>query len=536
MRSKWRTAAPRWLYFFSFVWLATFGRFTSVLLEELGLTAAQLGVVIAGSRLLSLFTSPLLAWISDAIRDPWLVGLICAVSQCSFSLLIFAVGIFIPATGSGATAATIRTASASLCVVLGLVSVSGFFPILDALTVEAVGTAGYADERVWGAMSWGVAHLALGAIADWSGSTLNIALVNPVGTALFLFFYCRFRREQRVEGKRKGKGVTRRDGRIRLGSKDHGSSSGDEEDAVREGTAGTAPAAGADDAIVVVELANLDATAGDEDVSSPLTQRAAAAAASAESTSATTSAATTTPLAAGELEAATVTLAAGETPPQPPRAPFSAFRAALLRPTVAIFLVCGAVLSGGVSCVTNLLFLYMKDELGSSNILCGASVIVTVVFEIPIFKIASRVHKILKVNGLVVVAMGAYCVRGIGYSLVPRSMPYLILLLEPLHGVTYSTIKIAQVDFLKSNAPYGWEATMQSLSAATGGIGSMVGVVVGGMVLERYGATLLYRVAAGCVLLALCAFVAASALCKGKAMGHEKEGGEKAAVESDVQV
>ena len=438
-RRRWNAAAPRWLYFTSFVWLATYGRFSSVLLEEIGFSATQLGAVIGSARLISLVASPALAAAADQIEDPWVVGAVLVALQCASALLLFAAGTFLPALGGVAPA--VRLATCGCLFVFGIVAVSAFFPILDALTVEAVGSTAYADERLWGAVSWGVAHLMLGSIADWSGSMRNIALVNPAATAVFGVFYICFRRAQRGEST----------------------------------AAQPLP-------VVLAQGADAVANAAETSRRAPRDEAAAAESAAQAATAAD--------------------------PPR--RAPFRELRVVLLTPLVATFLVVCAVLSGAVSCVTNLLFLFMKDGLGSSNVLCGASVIVTVVFEIPIFIVARRVQKVLRVRGLVIVAMSAYVLRGVGYSLVPRAHPALILAMEPLHGVTYSCIKIAQVSFLKAHSPPGWEATMQSLASAVGGLGSMVGVVAGGFVIERFGAKLLYLAAAVCVGAALVVYVGVS--------------------------
>ena len=468
----WSAAAPRYLYFTSFIWLATFGRFSSVLLEEIGFSATQLGTVIGLARLISLVASPALAAAADVIRDPWVIGAVLVALQCVCSLLLFAASAFLPANDG--VVGVVRLATCGCVFVCGIVAVGAFFPILDALTVEAVGSTAYADERVWGAVSWGVAHLALGFIADWSGSMRNIALVNPVATAVFGVFYICFRRAQRVSA------------------------------------ALPLPVHPAE---YVVAADGADGPA-----------RAEASAASS--------------LRAEHGEAASAEAAAateGATAPTR-RAPFRELRVVLLSPLVATFLITCAVLSGAVSCVTNLLFLFMKDGLGSSNVLCGASVIVTVVFEIPIFVVARRVQKVLRVRGLVVVAMLAYILRGAGYSLVPRAHPFLILALEPLHGVTYGCIKIAQVSFLKAHSPLGWEATMQSLASAVGGVGSMVGVVVGGFVIERFGAKVLYRGAAMCVGVGLAAYVGVSQCAAPEKAAEDLAEAEAGLAEEDVEM
>jgi hypothetical protein len=89
-----------------------------------------------------------------------------------------------------------------------------------------------------------------------------------------------------------------------------------------------------------------------------------------------------------------------------------------------------------MSVVENLIFLYF-EFLGGSNTLCGLTVAVTVLFELPIFHYASEVLRWMELPvwmfqwGCV-----AYVVRVIGYSIVPESRAMWVLVLEPLHGVT----------------------------------------------------------------------------------------------------
>lgn len=155
-----------------------------------------------------------------------------------------------------------------------------------------------------------------------------------------------------------------------------------------------------------------------------------------------------------------------------------------------IFLI--LILRMGTSIVENLIFLFFTNELGSSNFICGLSVVVTVLFEIPIFHYSSYFLKTLNRNGLMILACLSYSSRVIGYTLL--SSPWYILLLEPLHGVTYGFSTIASVDYVAGMVSSDLQATGQGLlGSLQTGIGTLIGVGLGGYIEEKYGSIVLYR-------------------------------------------
>ena len=70
--------------------------------------------------------------------------------------------------------------------------------------------------------------------------------------------------------------------------------------------------------------------------------------------------------------------------------------------------------------VEMLVFLFFVDELGASFALCGASVAVTVSFEIPIFYFSPWILARVSKKTLFVIAHLSYAVRVVGYTLVPN--------------------------------------------------------------------------------------------------------------------
>lgn len=163
-----------------------------------------------------------------------------------------------------------------------------------------------------------------------------------------------------------------------------------------------------------------------------------------------------------------------------------------------MFILCVLVLSMGMSIVENLLFVFFTQTLHANNFLCGLSVAVTVVFEIPIFYYGKYLLARFGVVGLMTIAMVTYATRVIGYTLVPNG--WYVLLLEPLHGVTYGCSAIASVEFASSVCPPGLEATSQTLiGICRYGVGYVIGTGLAGYIEQHFGSDVLYR-GAGCIV------------------------------------
>lgn len=106
----------------------------------------------------------------------------------------------------------------------------------------------------------------------------------------------------------------------------------------------------------------------------------------------------------------------------------------------------------------------------------------------------------------------AYTTRVVGYTLVPNE--WLVLVLEPLHGVTFACLKTAQVEYVAAVTPQGLDATGQIImSTITSLGGSLVGTAVGGYVEHTYGSTILYR---GAALIVACVFMVYGTLVSGE--------------------
>jgi len=160
----------------------------------------------------------------------------------------------------------------------------------------------------------------------------------------------------------------------------------------------------------------------------------------------------------------------------------------------------------GMSIVENLVFLLFR-ELNASYILCGISVVVTVVFEIPLFNKSKWLLERWGVSVLLVIAGLCYSFRVVGYTLCPGG--WSVLLFEPMHGITIATVTTASAEMVSSITPPELTATGQAfLGLIRGGVGSALGNSVGGAIIHLYGESACYRFSAAIVSLGLCVYSA----------------------------
>ena len=172
---------------------------------------------------------------------------------------------------------------------------------------------------------------------------------------------------------------------------------------------------------------------------------------------------------------------------------------------LALFLLTACVMGAATSLVENLLFLFMRNDLKAGYALCGLSVVITVSFEIPIFAVGKRLLARFGAKVLILAGMAAYVVRVVVYTLVSDAA--FVLVVEPLHGVTYSFMQTSLVAYMADVAPPGTTSTGQGLLNLCRDVGRLVGTVGGGFVLQELGSSVMYRSAAVAVLVNM-AFVA----------------------------
>ncbi len=131
-------------------------------------------------------------------------------------------------------------------------------------------------------------------------------------------------------------------------------------------------------------------------------------------------------------------------------------------------------------------------------------------FEIPLFYFSKQVLTFFGSKSLLLIACVAYSSRVFAYTIM--SNPWQVMLVEPLHGVTYACSQLAAVDFaanLKYNGKNNekFVASVQGLRGAVSSLGYAIGTLFGGFVLQDYSSIVMYRGSSLMVMLAMMLFL-----------------------------
>lgn len=169
------------------------------------------------------------------------------------------------------------------------------------------------------------------------------------------------------------------------------------------------------------------------------------------------------------------------------------------------FLVEMFIMGVGVGVVEKLLFVYLMEDLGASIVLCGASVLMTTLFELPLFYWMDWLNSTFGYNILLITAQVCYVCRVWGYTYLTSETKYYILPIEILHGITFGTLWCGAKEYQRIITPLGWQGLFSSLLwMMYGSIGKGTGAIVGGYLFENIGAQETYR---GSGLLVCCLLI-----------------------------
>jgi PPP family 3-phenylpropionic acid transporter len=154
--------------------------------------------------------------------------------------------------------------------------------------------------------------------------------------------------------------------------------------------------------------------------------------------------------------------------------------------------------------ISSFLFLYMND-LGASKTLMGLSLTFATISELPILFYSNRLLIRWGARGLMLIALLAYTVRALAYTVI--SEPWMFLAVQLLHGLTFSAMWVAGVSYADSLAPEGLGATAQGIfSGVLLGLGGISGGLIGGIIYDELGAVAMFRWAAASALVGFVIF------------------------------
>jgi MFS transporter, PPP family, 3-phenylpropionic acid transporter len=170
-----------------------------------------------------------------------------------------------------------------------------------------------------------------------------------------------------------------------------------------------------------------------------------------------------------------------------------------------LFLVMVFIAGIGMATINNYLFVYMQS-LGASKSLMGFALTVSTLSEIPVMFFSDRLLRRFGARGMLVIAMTTIGLRLIGYSLT--SQPWVVLLIQLCHGLTFAAIYTAGVYYADQIAPPGMKATTQGMFGGTlMGFGSAAGGLLGGLLMDRFSPGGMYAFTGTVVLVGLIVFL-----------------------------
>ncbi|XP_076446545.1 major facilitator superfamily domain-containing protein 6-like isoform X2 [Babylonia areolata] len=180
---------------------------------------------------------------------------------------------------------------------------------------------------------------------------------------------------------------------------------------------------------------------------------------------------------------------------------FDNFLALMKVVQVLVFLLIVLFFGMVTGAIESFLFWYLSD-LGATTVVFGLSLVINCLFEVPLLFVSGMIIKRVGAVPCLYLAMLAVALRMLGYSLLTN--PWWVLLIEPLHGVTFGIMWAAASTYAAMIAPPGMSATIQGLIGGMHfGIGKGLGSLLTGFLFERVGerwSFRVYAIAAVCLL------------------------------------
>ncbi len=172
------------------------------------------------------------------------------------------------------------------------------------------------------------------------------------------------------------------------------------------------------------------------------------------------------------------------------------------------------ITSGGVM---SFFSIYM-DSIGAGETLIGLGWTLSALSEIPVMLLSGKLIQKIGSNGLVVMAFIVFGIRWILMSFITD--PYLVLGVQLLHGLSFAAFRVGSVNYINEHTPGGLNTTALALYNAVGfGLGSMTGSLMGGVIYDEWGLSMLFRAFALVAAISLMIFLAGQRSSRKSAVG-----------------
>jgi PPP family 3-phenylpropionic acid transporter len=178
--------------------------------------------------------------------------------------------------------------------------------------------------------------------------------------------------------------------------------------------------------------------------------------------------------------------------------------AILRRPDMRAVLLVVFLLSVATNPIFSLFGLYIA-ALGGDTGLLGATSAAAALSEFPVLFLGSWLTRRLGSRRLLIIALVAYSLRILLYGVVPSAG--WVIAVQLLHGCSFGLYLLASVTLLHELVGEEFAATAQGLLASAMAFGQMTGAVISGILLDRIGIIMIFRLSVGLTLLALAVFI-----------------------------
>ena len=152
----------------------------------------------------------------------------------------------------------------------------------------------------------------------------------------------------------------------------------------------------------------------------------------------------------------------------------------------------GVALGGGMglSMIHHYLFLFLAS-IGASSVMMGWALSFATISELFVMYFSDRILQRWGARLLLLFSLFALSVRLVAYSQITN--PIWILFFQLLHGPTFAALWLAGVAYVSEIAPVGLRNTSQGLlTGFVMGLGSTLGAIVGGLLYDSVGFSMMY--------------------------------------------
>ena len=489
------------VYWFCFVRWSSPGRFLSVLFVHIGLSDSQIGILYALQKSTNFIATPIWSMIADKIKNRYIIYQITIIGS-SFGILLLGVPYFVLKLQNSDTMFICMIIACFIYFVFNQ-STGSLQDSLVLLHIED--KMQYGSIRMYGAIGWGITHILIGLLLDFVIG-IQWTLVISTVTAIPCCIIGHIAFGNNSGSKSKEKKSERQKNELKQTQLLSVSSESVNDEAQIDDENGK---------VIAVEMSSIPPKEElvDDSLSDPVNQSVDYQQLNGTSPRSTTNS-EDIDLDANKSEIENPSNASTEETSNTESVSMREFIGFMIaKPsTISLYFLMFSV-GGGQSVATSLLFPYVLD-IGTEKYsdflftLLGTSVAVTVIFEIPIFRISEWIIKRMGYKNMMIFGAILLIIRCIGYSLLDSNTLWCLVFIEPLHGTTFALMQLSSVNIMADLFGEKYAATAQgSANSIKGGIGPLLFILSSGFVMQYISGQWMYRGVAIWLIFALTLFV-----------------------------